>query len=195
MKQIILAAFILFGLCGCDGNWPSGVSLAFSSYSSTPVVVTEFSLNDASLGLLPQVVSGQADTNRPFEGAGRMDVSLPSNAKSKVVMKATWVEILTGRAWHGTLDFPIGNLQKVDLNRVEIMPVFGPNGLLLVTSDPTPESDKDQRTVDIAQICAIRDKASDTNYRAQPKALPQLFETLDRAYPPVQNPVCKYNGD
>lgn len=188
MLRAALTALIAFGLVAC-GKPPSAVSLAFSSYESTPVVVTKFSLNGSELGLLPVVVDGRADTMRPSEGASRMDMPVGSGSGSSLSLKAEWTELTTGHAWQGAVSVPVDKLATTNQGRVEMMPVFGPDGLLIVTSDPLPQGEQGGQTVDVAQVCGTA-LSGGVDYRSDPGALPQLREVLGAARSPAAANAC-----
>lgn len=188
MSRSALMGLSLLSLMGCERS-ASTVSLAFSSYESTPVVVTGFALNGSEFGMLPMVVDGRADTARPNEGASRMDMPVGSGSGSSIAVRAEWTELTTGRAWEGVLSVPVQQLAAIDPSRVEMMPVFGPDGLLIVTSDRAATGDQAGQAVDVGQVCG-RSVAGAVDYRQDPGALPQLRETLQASRPSAAATPC-----
>lgn len=189
----ILFATLLLSACRLGGD-PSGVVVSFSTYASTPVVVTEFSLNGTNLGLLPIVAVGLADQDHPrLAGTGEMSVGYPKGG-STLRLEAEWVELLTDRAWRAQVDVAVDTLETIPTDRVRLMPIFGPNGLMIVASDPVPTSQSDTRENDVARICGTRHETGDTDFAAKPREYPGLFEALERSYPPQGTSNCSTNG-
>lgn len=191
MSRMTLIGLSFLALVGCERSSPK-VSLAFSSYESTPVVVTGFALNGSDFGMLPMVVDGRADTARPNEGASRMDMQAGAGSGSSIAVTAEWTELTTGRTWQGALSVPVQQLETVEPERVEMMPVFGPDGLLIVTSDRAADGNQEGRAVDVGQVCGSP-VAGSVDYRRDPGALPQLRETLQAPRPPAAATTCS-NG-
>ncbi len=183
------ALITLFALSGCGLGGPDGMSLAFSTTSGNPVVVTAFRVNGQDVLLQPTETYGTADVSRPRIGAGQMSLGYPKGNDAKTMqIDATWVELLTQKAWQAQVDVPLDQLQQIPSNRVEYMPVFGASGHLLITSDPLPTADSAPIN-DVASACGTRRAEADTDFAENPGALPGLAEALAFAYPaPAPSP-------
>lgn len=186
---------LVLALAGCKGDRPPGLSLRFNTLSPAPVVLTAISFDGATPGAGMGVIAGRAEETRPGGGGGSVSLSLPKGAADHIEVHAEWSELLTGRGWQAKFDLPLADLQRDGMGNAELMPVFGPNGLLIVTSDPLPKSAGDRRMKDILQLCATRDPAGDKDWRAQPDELPGQSDILALPHPPVTDPVCPLPED
>lgn len=181
LKRAALSVLVIAGLAGCQIGQPNQMALAFSAYTNRPVVLTEMSVNGSEMAFTPLVIRGRADTNRPQEGAGRRLLGYPGGENGIMDLDVTWVELPSGAAYSARVDVPLSNLNAAASGGVEFMPIFAPNGLLIVTSDPVPTSASDRTVRDIIRICATRTPAGDKNYRANPSELAALREALAAA--------------
>jgi hypothetical protein len=185
---------MLLALAGCQETEPRLMTLSFSSYGATPAVVLDFQVNGVSAGIFPTVVAGEADGDGRRAGSGSYGLDYPAGGSGTVTLRAEWVELFTQRAWRSEITAPLSEFSRETTfdrgDTLLLMPVFGPNGLMLVTSDPIPTTATDDRRVDVAQTCGTRLPEADFDYTANPSALPQLGELLDFDYPEVAAPAC-----
>ncbi|MEP4198652.1 MAG: hypothetical protein ABJL99_23765 [Aliishimia sp.] len=189
MMRLICALILAFGLSACRFGSPDSISIAFSAYASTPVVVTDMSVNGQRFNFFPKVVRGKGDTNRPMEGAGRMLLGYPKGS-SEMALEISWVELLTQRAFRATTLVSLKSLEISASGAAEFMPVFGPGGLLIVASDPIPKTAQDKTIVDVARVCAERDISADTDFAADPGEFAGLLEAVEATYPAAAASEC-----
>nr|WP_321461760.1 hypothetical protein [uncultured Cohaesibacter sp.] len=179
LAQTLALALFLATVAGCRQGDPAGLDLSFSSYAQTPVVLTEFRVNDVVLMPGERLVQGLADLNRPHENAGVSVWTMRLDGDGEILFEASWVELLSHRAYHAEIAVPVRQLQRNALDHVEMMPVFGPGGLLVIASDPMPQTGTEAELHDAGQICAERQPEKDRDYTKDPTALPMLKEILD----------------
>lgn len=168
----------LLVLAGCRMGGPDQMFMSMSAYTDRPVVVTRMSVNGRSLDMMPMVVRGRADTNRPRENAGGKMLSYPAGSGGVMRLDLTWVELPAGTGYQAVAQVPLGALERDGTGAAAFMPVFGPGGLLIITSDPMPKSASDMTTRDVVRMCGTRTPAADVNYAATPGELPALREAL-----------------
>ncbi len=151
-------------LSACYPGNPKGLSMAYSTYAQSPVLLTVFQIN--GLPVLPGEtgVQGLSDLNRPYDRYGSYNVLMDLDANEALHIEAVWVELLTQRAYRAELTVPVQGLQRDPANYAEMMPVFGPGGLLLITSDPIPETVEATETHNAGQVCGTRVPALDRDY-------------------------------
>ncbi|WP_319412146.1 hypothetical protein [uncultured Cohaesibacter sp.] len=194
-RALALALF-LATVAGCRQGDPAGLDLSFSSYAQTPVVLTEFRVNDVVLMPGERVVQGLADLNRPHENAGVSVWTMRLDGDGAILFEASWVELLSHRAYHAEIAVPVRQLQRNALDHVEMMPVFGPGGLLVIASDPMPQTGTETEITEITeihdagQICAERQPEQDRDYTEDPTELPMLKEILDFDRPAGRGGGC-----
>lgn len=166
-------------LAGCLQQEQNGLDLSFATYAQTPVVLTGFAVDGATMVEGPRAIQGLADLRRPNVEAGAMLLDLPQGTGDRLSLSVEWVELLSHDAYRAKLAVPVEALRKSQSGYVQMMPVFGPGGLLLVTSDqPATGSDTGEKR-DVARVCGSRDPKRDFDYTATPSALPMLREILD----------------
>ncbi len=172
-----ITGFLLLGAC-VPGD-PEGIALRFSTYVQSPVVVQEFRVNGKLMwpGEIP--VQGLSDLYRPHDNAGVKYLSLDIDGRGSLRIVATWVELLTHEAYRAEVAVPVQELQRSASGYAEVMPVFGPGGLLLITSDPIPETPDSTETHDAGRVCGTRAPELDKDYAKDPLSLPALKETLE----------------
>jgi len=166
------------------------VSLALSAYRGQPVVVVSLRLNEAETNLTPMVVAGQADVNRTDDAASRMLYTVVGIKQGRMVVDVDWIELTTGHFYVGTATVPLGELERGPSGAVELMPVFAPGGVMVITSDPVPKSADDLRRKDVMRTCAKRYAQSDHDYRTTPNEIAVLSEALQSMGPSHSVPPC-----
>ena len=191
LLQGILLTLGVLAVSGCRMGGPGTMFLSMSAYTDRPVVVTDISVNGQSLDMTPRVVRGRADTNRPQEHAGGALLSYPAGADGQMQLDLTWVELPSGAGYRAAAELPLDALEKDSSGAAAFMPVFAPGGLLIVASDPMPQSGSDTRTRDIVRLCATRTAAADKNFTQNPGELPGLREALASARSGPAESECK----
>ena len=190
LQGILLTLGVLVA-SGCRMGGPGTMFLSMSAYTDRPVVVTDISVNGQSLDMTPRVVRGRADTNRPREHAGGALLSYPAGADGQMQLDLTWVELPSGAGYRAAAEVPLDALEQDSSGAAAFMPVFAPGGLLIVASDPMPQSGSDTRTRDIVRLCATRTAAADKNFTQTPGELPGLREALASARSGPAESECK----
>ena len=193
IRCLVFAILSVIGLTACRAGEPDQMAVAFSAYTDRPVVLTEMAVNGSPQAFPPLVVRGRADSNRPQEGAGRRLLRYPSGSEGVMGLTVTWVELPSGQAYSAQVEVPLAQLQTAASGGIEFMPVFGPGGLLLITSDPVPASANDRTIRDVVRICATRAPLADTDFGADPGALPALREALASATATANSAACSPN--
>ena len=194
MRRAIGFIFYLFcglALSACRIGEPRTMFVSMSAYKLRPVVVTQMAVNGAPLRLMPAVVRGKADTNRPRSGSGRQILSYPKGDAGVMQLDVTWVELPAGLAYRAQVSVPLDELEKTGWREIAFMPVFAPGGLLLVTSDPAPKSADDETIRDVLRICAARAPDADFDYTIEPGELPGLREALSAALTTPAPSTCE----
>ena len=189
-----LALSLALALAGCREGEPRSLTLGFDSYGAAPVVVTFFQINGADTGLVPTVVAGMADDGNPRFASATYGGDYPRGDGGVVRVEARWVELLTSRAYAAEVSAPLDAFDRRDPDTLYIVPVFGPNGLLLVTSDPITDSATDFTLNDVTRACGSRMAEADTDYAADPTALARLQEIMALDFPVVTDPECPDPG-
>lgn len=194
MTRLLLGCLLTLGalaLSGCRMGEPGTMFLSMSAYTDRPVVVTGISVNGQPLDMTPRVVRGRADTNRPREHAGGALLSYPAGAAGQMQLDLTWVELPSGAGYRAAAAVPLEGLETDGSGAAAFMPVFAPGGLLIVASDPMPQSGSDTRTRDIVRLCATRATGADKDYAQNPGELPGLREALASARGGPVESECK----
>lgn len=184
MMAVLRAGFLTFGalsVSGCLMGGPDTMFLSMSAYTDRPVVVTEIAVNGQALNMTPRVVRGRADVNRPREHAGGSLLGYPDGESGEMQLDLTWVELPAGAGYQASATVPLAALEKDSGGAVAFMPVFGPGGLLIVASDPSPSSASDDATRDVVRLCGERQTAADRNFTDNPGEYPALREALASA--------------
>lgn len=190
LQGIILTSAVL-AVSACRMGEPGTMFLSMSAYTDRPVVVTEMSVNGQALNMTPRVVRGRADTNRPREHAGGALLTYPAGAGGQMQLDLTWVELPSGAGYRAAAEVPLDKLETDGSGAAAFMPVFAPGGLLIVASDPVPQSGSDTATRDIVRVCATRTAAADKDYTQTPGELPGLREALASARSGPAESECK----
>ena len=172
--RVVLACSALAMLAACSGQ----AHIGFSAYTDRPVVLTDMSINGKPVPLVPMVVQGRAERLHGRTTGGGMMIGYPAGKWGQLALTLRWVDLPTGQAWSAAVDVPLAQLERSASGAVELMPVFAPGGLLLITSDPIPQSADDDRTRDVLRLCASRTPAADQDFTADPTSLPALVEAV-----------------
>lgn len=146
-------------LGSCTPGEPARLNLSFSSYASTPVVLTGYRLNGHALLMpaVPSLVAGVADVEWPRVGGGLYALAYPRGDDPDVLtLELEWVELLSGHAFRAEADVPLAKLSGESGVSVEVMPIFGAGGLLIIASDPVPTSTGPEPVVDVLRLCGMR---------------------------------------
>lgn len=159
-----------------DARARDGLSLNFTSFGASPVVLTGFAVEQPLAPIPPELIAGAADTEFPRLMGGRA-VSAPSDAKrdGKWVISAQWVELATDKAWTARAEIPISAL-TFDETSYTLLLVFGPNGEMLIGSDRF-SADPSAR-VDVARVCGTRLPQNDKAWRKETGYFPALATVL-----------------
>lgn len=188
----VFAIITLLGAGTCQRKVTSLV-ITTGSYGSTPVIINSLFVNDTPYRFEQTVVVGMSDTMTP-RGTGAWLIPVPDGISDPVLIKTEWTELLTGRAYSAVIGAP---LDKFDIRRLgsgryqtTITPIYGPNGLLVIASDPIPTSVEDIPKNDVARICGVRVPSADKDWRTEVDNVAQLKEAYTFTYPPVENPEC-----
>jgi len=185
----LLAVTLLAG-CREDGL-PAGMSLSFGSYAASPVVLLEARVNGQPVEWPGYLVAGMADSTTPRgSGISLLDY-VPAENPREVHVAMTWIEVMTSRAWRAEVVAPLSAFARAPgTGSVEVTPIFGPNGLMIVASDPVPTSATDIPLVDVARLCGKRVPALDADLLARPADTVNLQTILDLGVPPVTGAEC-----
>lgn len=180
---------VLLSACRASGE-PEGIALSFGTYASSPVIITDFRLNGEPAQHFPLLENSEVDQISPRVGGAIYSIAYPpGDSPDSLQISASWVELLTHRAFSADLAVPVKELQTLAPDQVRMMPVFGPNGLLLVTSDPQPSA-SDAPKADLARICGRRMPSADRDFSDAADTLGGLSEALGFDYPAVHDPEC-----
>lgn len=185
---------LLLMLSACRASSePEGVTLSFGTYAASPVIITDFRLNGIPVHSFPLLENSEVDQIHPRVGGALYSLPYPSGENAQTLqISAAWVELLTHRAFTADLEVSVGQLQTLGPDQVRMMPVFGPNGLLLITSDPQPGTGMgtDMGTADLARVCGTRAPLADRDFTGAADAMGGLREALGFDYPAVRTPEC-----
>lgn len=189
MKSALAALLALLALPGCQGD-PDQMFLSFAAFTDRPVVLTAMAVNGQPMGLVPMVVQGRADT-LPRHGGGGLLLGYPSGSSGQMALDMAWVDLPSGQAYRAAVTLPLSALEVSASGAVELQSIFAPSGLLIIGSDPLPESADDLRIRDVARLCATRAPEADHDYTATPTELPGLFEALETLAPDPPPAPCE----
>jgi len=192
-----IAVFVLLGAAACERK-VMVYSLTYDAYDSSPVIVTEIRLFGDVADYAPLVAYGQANLMAP-RGPGANLRFLTTPMPSPVEIQIEWTELLTGRAYTAGVT---AELDSFDLRRAvngystAITPVFGPNGLLIIASDPIPTNAETIETNDVVKICGTRLASADKDWRSDTDKDTILGHDIGYAYefakPQAGIPECPY---
>ncbi len=177
---------------GCRPDGPDGLAVAFDSYAASPAVLVEALVNGQPVEWPGTLVAGAADRVTPRGGGVSLlgYPPLPGDAAT-VAVTMTWVEVMTGKAWRAEVRAPVADFQRSPgTGSLRLTAIFGPNGQMIVASDPVPASAADIRLVDVGQTCGQRVRDADADLAARPLATAGLTELLAAGVPPVAEAAC-----
>ena len=181
-KVAVLLALVV--LAGCRTEPPDALRVSFGTYSATPVMVLAFTVNDhpAYMGF-PTVQQSNADLVETRLISGNYSSGWPGDTDVARI-EATWVEILTHRAYSAQFDVDTALLPRTPSLgvAVEVYMIFGPHGLLILAGD---EVDSNSKPVDLSQICGTRQPALDEDFTGDPLAHAGMTGVLQIDYPPI----------
>jgi hypothetical protein len=192
MKSCYAALALMTGLVACQDSSaePAGLVLSFGSYDASPVVLLDVSVNGVAMAKSP-VVAERSDTETPRTTGSYLLDFPPTVLAGDVVVSVSWVELFTQKAWQAEVTAPLSALVRdAGTDSVRIGPVFGPNGLMILTSDPIPTSATDIPLVDVARMCGSRLPGADFDYTVDPGEL-GITDLLQFTFPPVTTPECR----
>ncbi len=190
------ALLVALALAACkEGRDPERLDLNFGSFEASPAILLDFRINGKTLGHFPTVESSRADTETPRGNGGASLSYPPGDPPGRITITAEWVELFTHKAWRAEFDLRTADFTWHEvLDQIRVTPVFGPNGLIIIASDPIPKS-ADVVTKDIARLCGTRAPEADFDFARRPDQIAQLPELLEFDFPPVTDPECPYPED
>lgn len=191
MKAWLAASVAAFALLACQGNAgdPRSLLLEYGTYAASPVVLLDVQINGQPVPMSP-VIFTLADQETPRASYSHLLSFPPAPAPGTVTVSVTWVELLTDQAWQAEVTAPLAAFDRdTTIDQIRMAPVFGPNGLMILISDPVPTSATNIPQVDVARVCGTRQPAADFDYTADPGEL-GLTELLQFDFPAVTSPEC-----
>ncbi len=174
----------VMALSGCRTEPPDSMALSFGTYSSSPVMMLDFTINEQSVPVgFPSVQQGNADLYPDRTSSGFYMIGWPGDT-SVAQIDVKWVELLTYRAYSAQINVDTAVLPRVPSLgvQVEVQVIFGPHGLMILAGE-LPGSKPEP--VDLAQACGTRQPALDEDFTGDPLAHAGLTEALQIDYPPV----------
>lgn len=170
------------------------MTLAFTSRTASPVVVTAFAIEQPLAPVAPFIAAGAADLSENRVDGGANAIAAPRDAgrDGVWVVSAQWVELPTGKAWQARAEVPVNRL-SVAWGAYEVTVIFGPSGEMMIASDQTDATPV--RRVDAARVCGARVPSADRDWRRETATFPELPAVLDysRAHrgQVTQPPYCR----
>jgi hypothetical protein len=193
VNGIIALAVSLMSSC-FGPSQPETMTISFGAYRASPVILLDARVNGKPVAVPGSLVDGVADDPMysPRAGGSYSLLGYPrSTGHSEMIVSMTWVEVFTQKAWTAEVRVP---LDRFDGNRVRSVirfaPIFGPNGLMIVSSDPIPTSATNIPRVDVARICGSRVPGLDRDYTAKPDETISMADLLTTERVPVVLPEC-----
>lgn len=171
---------VMVAVAGCQTEAPQEMAFSLTSYQSSPALVAAVLVGERSAIPLPTVVFGMADTGEVRSTSTerlRWD-----GASGSVQVKAQWIEMLTNRAYEAQTTVKVADLFHSQPDVVDLTLIIGPNGLMLIGSDPLPTEGPPR---DVARVCGTRVPAQDRAIAAEANDHAKLTEALALTYPPV----------
>lgn len=160
------------------------MNIGFASYGGYPVVVREFILNATPNGLFKElVVDGGGEGVPRTSGSSNYLVSYHKGWGDDISIDISWVELSSGEAWRAETSLSVNDMERSASGAVQLLPIFAPGGLLIISSDPIPDTARDQIVTDLARICGTRVPKLDKDYTSDPRALPGLWEASQTVHP------------
>ncbi|WP_066710000.1 hypothetical protein [Celeribacter ethanolicus] len=178
MRFLALAGTLL--LSGCIPSGPKRVDLSMTSFSYSPVLITQADIADVYREPIPTVRFGMADIEAP-RSTETMSLTRPLSGTDEFQITAQWVELLTNRAWQASVTVDPRELTTIRDDRVDLILIFGANGHLVIGSD----DDSKHINKDVAETCGLRVPEADRDVAAEANAHAKLASALAFEYPPV----------
>lgn len=178
MKRL-LPMLMALALSGCFDSPPQQLHLSFGAHHATPVMILAFTVNDIQHSAVPQVVSGAADKGYPRTGGTGIYNSWPGDP-SKAVVAATWVELLTNRAYSTEIELATADLPRSASKGGEVKAVFGAHGLIILAGDSVETMPE---YIDLVRACGQRVPDLDEDFTGKPLAHARLSEALAQDRP------------
>jgi len=166
------------------------LSLSFGAYRASPVVLTDFAIEQDLGPIPPTAVSGDADGEMP-RTAGGAAISAPIDVgrDGKWLVSARWVELPTDKAWTAQVEVPVDAL-IISYSAYTLTVIFGPNGELLIGSDKAGNQPSDR--VDIVRVCGTRTPSADRAWQSDTGFLPEVAIIMEQFTPnPTQSTHCQ----
>lgn len=168
------------------------MNIGFASYGGHPVVVKEFILNGNRSSLFAElVVSDGGEVPPRTSGSGNYLMTYRKGRGGDISMDVSWVELSSGKAWRATASVSTGDMERSASGTIQLLPIFAPGGLLIIASDPIPDTVQHQRLNDLARICGARVPELDQDYISDPRSLPGLWEAAQTIKPGPDSSACK----
>ncbi|WP_114962888.1 hypothetical protein [Tritonibacter mobilis] len=181
MTKVWAALMAMLALTGCWKETPTQANLSMTSYSYSPVLVTEAKVEGLKIPFNTKVVTGEAENANIPRNLGTYTLSWSAGNKDAVAVSAKWVELLTDRAWEASLEVSPDDLLRNSLNTASITLIFGPNGQFVAGTDPSDTGSGK----DLASECGTRTPTQDRDISAEVDAHALLAEALRFDHPPV----------
>jgi len=178
IRVLALTGALLLNDCMPSG--PKRVDLSMSSFSYSPVLVTEAQVADIYYHNNPLVTLGMAEVGLP-RSTGHMMLARPLSGSKDFEISVRWVEMLTNRAWRASVTVDPKDLTAEHDDWVSIILIFGANGHFVVGSDYGTE----HITKDVVQVCGERDPEADRDVAAEVNKHAKLASALALDYAPV----------
>ncbi|MCE8442013.1 hypothetical protein [Rhodovulum sulfidophilum] len=169
----LLCAGLLVFFCPAHAvEAAESLTLGFGSGSTSPVVVTHFSIEQPLMPVSPFIAASEAERRLPrMAGANVLSVPQDRHRDGVWSLSAQWVELPTGKSWRASVEIPIREL-TIAFDAYELAVLFGPNGELTIGSDRIGRSPSDRR--DVVTVCAERVPSADKDWKAQTGYFPEL---------------------
>lgn len=189
MKPAAAALALLVALLGIGAlatGFPaaqtaSQLALSFNSYQASPVVLTDFSIEQDLAPVPPTLIAGAADHEMPrLMGGAAISAPLDLHGDGIWLVSARWVELSTDKAWTARIEVPIQALD-VAYDATTLLVVFGPNGEMLIGSDKIGDQPSDR--VDVARVCGVRTPGADRAWRLETGLLPEIASIMAQFTP------------
>lgn len=163
------------------------LDLRFGADSASPVVLTDFAIEQELGPIPPTALSGDADGEMPRTAGGAvLSAPLDVARDGKWLVSARWVELPTDKAWTAQVEVPLDAL-TISYSAYTLMVLFGPNGELLIGSDKTGNQPSDR--VDVVRICGARAPSADRAWQNDTGFLPEVAAIMEEFTPEPNKPT------
>lgn len=158
------------------------LTLSFSSYAISPVVLTHFSIEQPLAPTQREIISGLADSEVPRTyGSNALSLPVDKDDDNKWVVSAQWVELPTDKAWQSSAEVNIDDL-TYQFGGYELEVIFGPNGELVIGSDKLLGNNELNKPVfeviDLAHNCGVRVPSADHAWRLETGYFPDVSDFM-----------------